>query len=156
MDLIEKYLADDKSKKLYNQEVIILEVTEAICSYMNENSISRTELAEKLGKDKSFVSQVLNGPRNFTLRTLADICFALECKFHAKLDTFVTNNHSTGESDARRVNDTPRNFVRHKDSFPDFIATPRKNTSMETTFRFNNAKEEDADDFENYQLAVNG
>lgn len=85
MDLIDKYLTDDKSKKLFHQERVILEVTEAICQYMTAHNISRSELARRLGKEKSFVSQVLNGERNLTLRTIADITWAIGCDPRVKL-----------------------------------------------------------------------
>jgi len=72
--------AGEDYRRLFNQETFILEVTESICKYMNENNISRTELARRLDRTKGFVSQVLNGSRNVTLRTLADILWALGCE----------------------------------------------------------------------------
>jgi len=85
MDLIDKYLSDDESKKLFHQEQVILEITESICQYMTTHNISRAELASRLGKTKSFVSQVLNGERNLTLRTIADITWAIGCAPRVKL-----------------------------------------------------------------------
>jgi transcriptional regulator with XRE-family HTH domain len=62
------------------QEELIIEVTEALARALRNTGITQTELAAKLGKSKGFVSQILGGGRNLTLRTLADVAGALECK----------------------------------------------------------------------------
>jgi transcriptional regulator with XRE-family HTH domain len=63
---------DPEFRKLLAQEELILEVTETICDILANEKISRKELADRLGKSKGFVSQLLNGGRNLTLRTVAD------------------------------------------------------------------------------------
>src|SRR3989339_1681413 len=63
---------DPEFRKLLAQEELILEVTETICDLLEKEKISRKELADRLGKSKGFVSQLLNGGRNLTLRTVAD------------------------------------------------------------------------------------
>ena len=63
---------DPEFRKLLAQEELILEVTETICELLENEKVSRKELAERLGKSKGFVSQLLNGGRNLTLRTVAD------------------------------------------------------------------------------------
>ena len=78
-------MKDVEYRRLFNQEALILEVTEAICGYMEEHEITRVELAKRLGKTKGFVSQLLNGDRNLTLRTLADIVDALGCSLNVDL-----------------------------------------------------------------------
>jgi transcriptional regulator with XRE-family HTH domain len=62
------------------QEELILEVTEAMARALRSSGLTKTELAARLGKTKGFVSQVLGGGSNLTLRTLADISGALGCK----------------------------------------------------------------------------
>ena len=57
-----------------------MEVTETICELLEKEKISRKELADRLGKTKGFVSQLLNGGRNLTLRTVADILHVLGYK----------------------------------------------------------------------------
>ncbi|MBW1711351.1 MAG: helix-turn-helix transcriptional regulator, partial [Deltaproteobacteria bacterium] len=69
MALMDEYLKDEEYHRLYNQERVILKVTEALCQYMEDHNITRVELARRLDKNKSFISQVLNGGRNLTLRT---------------------------------------------------------------------------------------
>lgn len=58
-------------------ERLIFNTTEDILLAMQDTGISHTELARKLGKSKAFVSQLLDGTRNMTLKTLADISYAL-------------------------------------------------------------------------------
>ena len=69
-----------KNARLLTQELLIAEVTEAIWKAMEDAGVNKTELAGRMDATKGYVSQVLSGSRNMTLRTLADICFALEMK----------------------------------------------------------------------------
>jgi transcriptional regulator with XRE-family HTH domain len=63
--------------RLLNQEELILEATELIHELLEATETSRAELAERLQTTRGYVTQVLNGSRNMTLRTLADLGFAL-------------------------------------------------------------------------------
>jgi len=80
MALLERYLKDDQFARLLAQEELILEMTETLCELLQKENITRQALAERLGKSKGFVSQVLNGGRNLTLRTIADILNVLGYK----------------------------------------------------------------------------
>jgi transcriptional regulator with XRE-family HTH domain len=73
----EKYLENESFERIMAQEDFIMEVTENFCKVLNEEHISRSRLAILMGKTKGFISQVLNGGRNLTLRSLADLAFAL-------------------------------------------------------------------------------
>ena len=78
-DFLEQWATKNEANaKLLAQEVLITRVTEEIWKAMDEAGINQAELARKMGATKGHVSQVLNGSRNMTLRTLADICFALD------------------------------------------------------------------------------
>jgi len=68
-------------ERLLDQERLILHATETIVGLLVEQSVSRRELANRLGKSKGFVSQLLSGERNMTLRTLADLGHALGFRF---------------------------------------------------------------------------
>jgi transcriptional regulator with XRE-family HTH domain len=82
--LLEKYLEDPKFARLMAQGDLIMEVTETLCELLEKEKISRKELADRLGKSKGFVSQLLNGGRNLTLRTVADILHVLGYKITLK------------------------------------------------------------------------
>jgi len=64
-------------ERLVAQETLIADATELICDVMERQGVSRLDLARRLGKSKGFVSQILTGERNMTLRTFADVLFAL-------------------------------------------------------------------------------
>lgn len=72
---------DFEYERLLAQERLILDATEAIVGLLDEQCISRQELAARLGKSKGFVSQLLSGERNMTLRTLADLGHSLGRSF---------------------------------------------------------------------------
>ena len=66
-----------EARRLLNQEKLILEVTEALSEAIEEQGLTRSEVAKRLGKTKGFVSQLLAGGRNLTLRTVADVADAI-------------------------------------------------------------------------------
>ncbi len=66
-----------RNRRLLREEELILDVTEALSEMLEEKDVAQTMLAQKLGKTKGFVSQILAGGRNLTLRTIADIADAL-------------------------------------------------------------------------------
>lgn len=78
--LMDLYMEDPEFARLMAQEDLIMEVTETLWELLEKEKISRKELAERLGKTKGFVSQLLNGGRNLTLRTVADILHVLGYK----------------------------------------------------------------------------
>lgn len=61
----------------FEAERLILNATELILELMEHEGLTRSELAERIGKSKGHVSQLLNGERNMTLRTLAEIAHAV-------------------------------------------------------------------------------
>ncbi|MGA7563726.1 MAG: helix-turn-helix transcriptional regulator [Desulfobaccales bacterium] len=89
--LMDRYLEDPEFAKMMAQGDLIMEVTETLCELLEKEGVSRKELAERLGKSKGFVSQLLNGGRNLTLRTVADILRVLGYKVALKPEKLVTN-----------------------------------------------------------------
>lgn len=67
-------------QRMYAGEELTFDITEDVLIAMEEKGISKTQLAERLGKSKAYVSQILSGARNMTLRTLSDVCFAIGIK----------------------------------------------------------------------------
>lgn len=67
----------DEYERLVQQEELILEATELIYSLMEKTGTSKADLARKLDRTKGYVTQVLAGSRNMTLRTLADFGYSL-------------------------------------------------------------------------------
>jgi len=67
-------------KRAYAREELVYNVTEDILIALEDLEVSKKELARRLGKSRSFVTQILSGARNMTLGSLSDICVALGAK----------------------------------------------------------------------------
>jgi len=67
-------------KRAYAREDLVYNVTEDILVALEDLDVSKKELARRLGKSRSFVTQILSGARNMTLGSLSDICVALGAK----------------------------------------------------------------------------
>ena len=80
--LIDKYREDAE----FRLEGIILDFTEKIVAKMEEKKISRAELATRLGVSKAFISKLLNGNPNLTIKSMMSIADALGCDL--SLDIF--------------------------------------------------------------------
>ncbi|MFA3790850.1 transcriptional regulator [Aliiglaciecola sp. SL4] len=72
-------------ERMYAREDLVYNVTEDLLVILEDLEISKKELARKLGKSRSYVTQILSGSRNMTLGSLSDICFALGFKPEIKL-----------------------------------------------------------------------
>lgn len=71
-------------QKLYYEEKLIFDATETISQAMEARKINKTELAKQLGITKSAITHFLDGSHNMTLRTVADILFALDSRLVVK------------------------------------------------------------------------
>ena len=69
---------DAELKKAIAQENLILEVTESVFEQLELQGKTKTDLAKAMGRSNAYITQLLNGSRNMTLRTLSDISFALD------------------------------------------------------------------------------
>jgi transcriptional regulator with XRE-family HTH domain len=78
-----------KQKELYNihalrkQPEFVLtqlqnELYRELTAYMERNTLSKKQLAEKLGVSPSYISQVLNGNFNFTILKLVELALAID------------------------------------------------------------------------------
>ena len=69
-----------RSTPSFEAERLILSTTEVILELMEKEKMTRVELAKRIGKSKGHISQLLNGRRNMTLKTLAEIVYALNAR----------------------------------------------------------------------------
>jgi transcriptional regulator with XRE-family HTH domain len=101
-------------ERLYNREALMMDVTEDLLVAMEDLNVNKTELSNMLGKSKSFITQTLSGSRNITLRTLADITYALGVKVTVNFELpneniCVGNDFST---DVEDVTTAPNQFLK--------------------------------------------
>jgi transcriptional regulator with XRE-family HTH domain len=73
----DQYTDDPERRRILEQERVMVDATELVCSAMDFRRMNRTELAEKMGRSKAYVTQILRGSQNLTLRTLADVFYAM-------------------------------------------------------------------------------
>lgn len=69
----------------YRREDLIGSVADEIDRVLRAKKWRQHDLAAALGCSKGHVSQLLNGSRNMTLRTLADIGFALDAEIDVSM-----------------------------------------------------------------------
>ena len=69
--------AEDRA---FAREELVYNVTEDLLVILEDMDVSKKELARRLGKSPSYVTQLLSGARNMTLGTLSDVCFAVGIK----------------------------------------------------------------------------
>jgi len=78
------------------------QITEDILAAMKKDNINKSQLAERLGKSRQYVSRVLNETANFTIDSLAEIACALNRKIEVRMiektqHIFITDNYRSTE-----------------------------------------------------------
>jgi transcriptional regulator with XRE-family HTH domain len=115
--ILDKYLEDPEFARLMAQGDLIMEVTETLCELLEKEKISRKELADRLGKTKGFISQLLNGGRNLTLRTVADILHVLGYRAHLTPFKEGEQKQERNVTQLRTLYTPPKRFVVTRESF---------------------------------------
>ncbi|MBZ4423266.1 helix-turn-helix domain-containing protein [Myxococcus sp. RHSTA-1-4] len=77
---------DFESEALYQEEGAILEFTEQLVDAMQKQDMRRSELARILGKSKPYITQILQGSTNFSLRTAARLALAVGMQLTVRLE----------------------------------------------------------------------
>jgi antitoxin component HigA of HigAB toxin-antitoxin module len=89
----EELLADEQHRRRFERELLYGEATEALSALMTSQGISQRELAERLGISRGRVSQILSGRENLTLKTLAEVGWALGVRF--EVSPFAADREGT-------------------------------------------------------------
>ncbi len=67
-----------KNDPLYLLEKKKIDITEQIWKIMEEEGISKSELAKRMGVSRGYITRILGGNTNFTLESLIKISMALK------------------------------------------------------------------------------
>lgn len=78
----------------FEQEFLISEVTEELYLAMQEKSLRQADFARLLGKSEAWVSQLFAGSQNLSLRTIADLFAALDCRLSVKRSNLASGHLS--------------------------------------------------------------
>jgi transcriptional regulator with XRE-family HTH domain len=110
-------------------ELLKHEISEIIYRAIDNEGVSKAELAVRLGTSRSYVTKMLQGTANFTLDSLSRIAEALNCEF--RLDLIPKRDSSLWEKYRRAFASvsaqTPSRVRRphfSQKAIPNFLPTP--------------------------------
>jgi cyanate lyase len=86
---------DPEYRRLFAVEALIAAAADLIARLMAAQGVTKAELARRLGKSPAWVSQLLGGNANMTVRTLAEVAWTLGAE--VRLDS-----HRTASASRRR------------------------------------------------------
>ena len=123
----------DTYERLLRQERLILDVTELLTEALGNSGVTRAELARRLGRTPGFVSQVLGGGRNLTLRTIADIAEALALRpsFELTSDRVAVSNSAEWTHRNWHWTPPPRQVAETRSAGPGSAADERDRVPLE-------------------------
>ncbi len=73
-------MEDPEFRRLLAIEALVTEASETIARLMAEQNVSKADLARRLHKSRAWVTQLLSGKANMTVRTLAEVVYALDAE----------------------------------------------------------------------------
>jgi len=85
----------------------IMAYTQAVLEGMEEQGVSRAELARRAQLKPSYVSRVLNNPENITLRTAFRLCHALDLQLGFDIKPYPDPLYSEQKPKATRKKQSP-------------------------------------------------
>lgn len=80
-----EHLSDEGRRRRYAQNSLIVDVAIELNKALEASGRTQKELAARLGRTEGFISQVLSGGGNLTLRTLGDFAWGLDCALEVTL-----------------------------------------------------------------------
>lgn len=83
---LSKKLKSFAARVLFEQESAVLDFTEQIVEAMQRRELTKAELADRLGKSRAHVTQILRGDNNFTFQTAVSLAVALGLRFKVTLE----------------------------------------------------------------------
>ncbi len=88
-----KWLNELAEDPTFLTEGAILDFTEAVVLAMKRQGITRSELAARLGKTPAYVTKLLSGSNNFTLKTMTQVAQALRLSLKVRLAPLQPATH---------------------------------------------------------------
>ena len=76
------FLFKAKETSTYWSNLFTLELTEDISKIMEDGGISQKKLSRLLGTSEAYISKVLNGNENLSIKSISKLAFALDCAPH--------------------------------------------------------------------------
>ena len=82
---LEKRAGAKIGKAGFETQRLLLRLTEAFASRMEQRKVRRADLARELGVDRSMITRLLNGDQNVTIKTLVAMASVLDCRLDFEL-----------------------------------------------------------------------
>ena len=89
----EQFIEKPENRRIYEQERLLVDTTELLSRVMEVTGIKRAELAGKIQRSKAYITQILRGDQNLTLKTLSDVFFALNYRLVVLAEPFSGSGH---------------------------------------------------------------
>jgi transcriptional regulator with XRE-family HTH domain len=89
-----------EDRREFERELLFGEVGETVGALLGELGISQRELAERMGLSESRVSRIIGAGENVTLRTVADLGFALGLRFHLTVEELPERQQGPAAGDS--------------------------------------------------------
>src|ERR1035438_9115720 len=107
----DELMLDPEYRKLYAIEGLIADAAQLVCDLLERRNLKQADLARLLNKTPAFVSQLLSGRTNMTVRTLAEVAHALDAsvKINAH-DENATKCEATEDPGKDKTPNTPLFF----------------------------------------------
>jgi transcriptional regulator with XRE-family HTH domain len=77
---LERYVAEYQRDPDYIAELLVLGLNAQVVSRMEAMGVRRSDLARRMGVSKAYITRILKGNPNLTLRTVAALSLALETR----------------------------------------------------------------------------
>jgi len=77
MDLITKLTSTPEGLLSYLQEYSLQSWTELVCQIMEDDGITRAELARRLGRSQGYITKMLDGRFDIKIRMMSNVFTAL-------------------------------------------------------------------------------
>ena len=72
----DRLMQDSEFSRLFAVESAVTEAAGVIARLMEEQRVSKAELARRMGRSRAWVTQLLSGSANMTVRTLGEVTFS--------------------------------------------------------------------------------
>jgi transcriptional regulator with XRE-family HTH domain len=92
----------------YWTERASLRFTEELTRWMEQQGLSRKDLAEKIGSSQAYVTKILKGNVNFTLASMVKLTRALGAELRIELASKGDMEAATGAADREESQDKER------------------------------------------------
>ena len=104
--------------QLFIAELLKLEFADDLVRLLEARGLKRTELAEKLGTNRGYITRILNTEYNLSVETMAKIALALDARISLRM-------LPREEVERRPRSSAPSRTARRRERQHDFIASDK-------------------------------